>query len=100
MNEGDVVAMTDQARARRGYLSIAETCDLAAAGNVILDPWSFLLAVDGGRIEMGDGNEFGDGGFVIKVNRSGSQVRVGSDGRYVSGPQVMGRSTLGDGRPR
>ncbi|HEX5115227.1 MAG TPA: hypothetical protein VFW65_08515 [Pseudonocardiaceae bacterium] len=61
--DGDVVAMTDKARARCGYLGLAETCDLALSGNVVLDPWSVLI----------------------------------SRGRYLSGAQVVGRSTLGGG---
>jgi bifunctional N-acetylglucosamine-1-phosphate-uridyltransferase/glucosamine-1-phosphate-acetyltransferase GlmU-like protein len=138
MTDGDVVTMTDKARARRGYLGLAETCDLASSGNVVLDPWSvlisryaaigrdnifhpnvtvdcapegrcvvgsankffpgtFFVVVAGGQIEIGDGNEFGDGGCAVKANRSASLVRVGSGGRYLSGAQVMGCSTLGSG---
>lgn len=56
-----------------------------------------LLIADQGAISIGDGNEFGDGGVSIKANMPDSFIEIGSRGRYMNGPEIMGRCTLESG---
>jgi acetyltransferase-like isoleucine patch superfamily enzyme len=70
-------------------------CNIGTANKFY--PGTLISICQGGKVDILDDNEFGDGGFVIKANRVGSHVRVGSNGRYISGVQIMGQSTLGNG---
>jgi hypothetical protein len=55
-----------------------------------------LLAAPG-AIRIGNGNQFGEGGCIIKANRSGAQISIGDGGRYLGGAWVFGATTLGSG---
>ena len=50
-----------------------------------------------GSISVGSQNIFGEGGFIAKANQPGAKITIGSLGRYVGGPTVMGSTILGDG---
>lgn len=50
-----------------------------------------------GDIIIGDGNQFGEGGFVAKTNRAKSHITIGCHGRYLGGVSVFGESQLGNG---
>lgn len=56
-----------------------------------------LLLADRGKIVIGSNNEFGDGGLRIKANMPDAIIRVGDMGRYMNGPEIMGKCTLGSG---
>lgn len=56
-----------------------------------------LLIADQGKLLIGNGNQFGDGGCTIKSNRPDALVRIGNKGRYVNGPTIVGKTTLGSG---
>ena len=50
-----------------------------------------------GPILIGSGNQFGEGGFAAKTNRTGTRIVIGDNGRYLSGAAVFGTSILGTG---
>lgn len=56
-----------------------------------------LVVADKGKIQIGDNNQFGDGGASIKANRADAIIEVGSFGRYVNGPEILGQTSLGSG---
>jgi hypothetical protein len=56
-----------------------------------------LLEATHGEIRIGDDNQFGEGGFTAKANRSGSHIQIGNSGRFLNNPSVFGETTLGDG---
>jgi hypothetical protein len=56
-----------------------------------------LLLADQGKIIIGSDNEFGDGGLRIKANMPDSFISVGNEGRYMNGPEIMGKCVLGSG---
>lgn len=56
-----------------------------------------LLLADQGKLVIGNGNQFGDGGCTIKANRSDALIRIGDRGRYVNGPTILGKTILGSG---
>ncbi|BAJ29061.1 MULTISPECIES: hypothetical protein [Kitasatospora] len=70
-------------------------CELGD-GNV-LRPGTAVLAAAGGTVRIGSGNLIGDGGARLKANRSDAEVRVGDRTRLAGGPEVVGRSLIGDG---
>lgn len=57
---------------------------------------TFLLA-DQGMIQIGDFNEFGDGGVSLKANRRASQIEISDRVRLVRGMQALGRCCFGAG---
>lgn len=59
-------------------------------------PNSLLLA-DRGKIEVGNANQFGDGGISVKANTPTSIIIIGDRGRYINGVQVLGQTVLGSG---
>lgn len=50
-----------------------------------------------GAIEIGDGNQFGDGGFIAKTLQETARLVIGNGGRYCAGATVIGSNTLGSG---
>ena len=48
-------------------------------------------------IQIGSGNQFGEGGFTAKANRPGAFIGIANDGRYIGGASVFGSTHLGDG---
>jgi len=56
-----------------------------------------LLEASHGTIQIGDANQFGEGGFVAKANRIGATIKIGSTGRYLGGVSVFGNTVLGSG---
>jgi len=50
-----------------------------------------------GRIAIGSGNQFGEGGFTAKANRDGASIEIGDHGRYLGGAAVYGETRLGSG---
>ncbi|MEH6631500.1 MAG: hypothetical protein V7776_11755 [Halopseudomonas aestusnigri] len=51
-----------------------------------------------GIIEIGNGNQFGpEGGVTIKANTPDTRIEIGDNGRYLSGPIILGNSSFGDG---
>jgi hypothetical protein len=69
---------------------------IAVGNNNIFFPGALLLA-DRGKIVIGDGNEFGDGGVSIKANMIESLIAIGNNGRYMHGPEIMGNCRLDSG---
>lgn len=57
---------------------------------------TYFLA-EGGAIIIGNKNQFGDGGIALKANRPDSRITIGDYGRYLNGPEVVGRCELGSG---
>ncbi len=55
------------------------------------------IAALGGVISIGNGNQFGEGGFFAKANREGARIEIGNSGRYLSGATVVGKTVLGSG---
>jgi hypothetical protein len=58
---------------------------------------STLVMAETGPIEIGDDNQFGEGGFTARANRPGASLHVGHGGRYQGGVTVLGRTRLGSG---
>lgn len=56
-----------------------------------------VLLAEQGRIDIGDDNQFGDGGIRIKANLPEALIQIGSNGRYMNGAEIMGRCRLGSG---
>ncbi|MDD7971966.1 hypothetical protein [Roseinatronobacter alkalisoli] len=56
-----------------------------------------VIAATSGDILVADKNQFGEGGFTAKANRSGARITIGSHGRYLGGAAVYGTSKLEDG---
>lgn len=55
-------------------------------------------SIEGGIIEIGNGNQFGpEGGVTIKANTPDTRIEIGDNGRYLAGPILLGNSTFGDG---
>jgi len=57
---------------------------------------SMIEATHGG-ITIGNGNQFGEGGFTAKANRKGASISIGDEGRYLNGASVFGETSLGSG---
>jgi len=73
----------------------------AGAGIVIGDdnvfwPGCVIEAVTG-PVTIGNGNQFGDGGFTAKANQPGACITVGDRGRYMGNPSVFGKTDLQSG---
>jgi carbonic anhydrase/acetyltransferase-like protein (isoleucine patch superfamily) len=56
-----------------------------------------LLAAETGPLSIGDGNQFGEGGFTAKANSPGARIIIGNGGRYLGGASVFGQTELGSG---
>ncbi|WP_457094050.1 AraC family transcriptional regulator [Microvirga sp. P5_D2] len=56
-----------------------------------------MIDACGGKISVGSGNTFGNGGFTAKADRPGARITIGDRGRYASGASVYGTSHLGTG---
>ncbi|WRH23387.1 hypothetical protein GC090_22380 (plasmid) [Pantoea sp. JZ29] len=50
-----------------------------------------------GPVFIGSENQFGEGGFTVKANRTGAVVKIGNHGRYLGGASVFGVSDLQSG---
>jgi hypothetical protein len=59
-------------------------------------PSTFVLA-EQGVIVIGNANQFGEGGCIIKANQLNSQIKIDDHGRYLNGTQIMGKTYLGTG---
>ncbi|GAB2185642.1 hypothetical protein LAB1_29510 [Roseibium sp. LAB1] len=66
-----------------------------ADGNIVHSGSHFEAVT--GNIEIGSNNQFGEGGFSAKANRTGAEIRIGSHGRFLNNPAIYGTCTLGDG---
>lgn len=55
------------------------------------------LLSEGSSIIIGDGNQFGEGGFSAKTDTPGAPLLIGDQGRYVGQVTVYGKSTFGNG---
>ncbi|WP_024467824.1 hypothetical protein [Treponema pedis] len=124
-------------RAEKGFLSLNELIKLQENGNIIFDPFSTLIssdieigaenifypasvfiAVNGGKIKIGNANTFaggglfvadkgnlsigsnnyfGDGPIVIKANFPDSNITIKNYCRVVIGAQVFGKTYIGTG---
>ncbi|MCA0454824.1 MAG: hypothetical protein LCI00_12700 [Chloroflexi bacterium] len=69
---------------------------ISIGSNNVFFPGALLLA-DRGKITIGDGNEFGDGGVSIKANMPDALIEIGNKGRYMHSPEIMGRCQLESG---
>ncbi|MFI5532493.1 hypothetical protein ACIA8O_28570 [Kitasatospora sp. NPDC051853] len=83
------------------YPGVTVECDpesscAIGSGNVFR-PGAVVLAEAGGSVRIGDGNLIGDGGARIKANRADAAVEVGDRARLLNGPEIVGRSVIGDG---
>ncbi len=56
-----------------------------------------LIEASVGPIDIGNDNQFGEGGFTAKTNQPGSRIQIGNKGRYLNNPSVFGSSELQDG---
>ncbi|WP_371363792.1 hypothetical protein SRRS_46790 [Sporomusa rhizae] len=54
-----------------------------------------LIRAEYGKVQIGDSNQFGDGGVSIKANTKQSNIHIGDHGRYINGVQILGCSYLG-----
>jgi len=62
----------------------------------IFYPQTFIVA-SLGRIKIGDGNQFGDGGLSIKANYPNTDISIGDNCRLLNGVQILGITHLGSG---
>jgi len=93
--EANVVAAIDEARRALGFLGIEAVLALADRGNVILDPFSTLIA---GNARIGAGNVFYPG-VTIQCSASGGVI-VGDGNTFHSGTRLAaeaGTVTIGNG---
>lgn len=56
-----------------------------------------LIEAQAGDIAIGDGNQFGEGGFTAIANRAGGSITIGSRGRFQRGATLYAQATIGDG---
>src|SRR5690606_988418 len=56
-----------------------------------------LLRAYGGTLMIGDDNQFGGGGLQLIVPAAGSDLVIGSHGRYMHGADITGPCWLGSG---
>jgi len=56
-----------------------------------------LIDAQAGDIMIGDGNQFGDGGFTAIANRAGGSITIGSHGRFQRGATLYAQVSIGDG---
>lgn len=56
-----------------------------------------VIAAEAGVIVIGNGNQFGPGGFTASLDKSGGRIEIGSRGRFRDGPSVFAGCALGDG---
>ncbi|MFJ8040816.1 hypothetical protein ACIRBX_09965 [Kitasatospora sp. NPDC096147] len=73
----------------------ASTCTIGS-GNVFRSG-AAVLAEAGGSVRIGDRNLIGEGGARLKANRAAAAVEVGDRTRLLNGPEIVGRSAIGDG---
>lgn len=73
----------------------ASTCILGT-GNTFL-PGTRIIATSGGSLRMGADNTIGEGGALLKANRPGALIEIGSRIRITGGAEVVGETTIGDG---
>lgn len=62
----------------------------------IFYPNTFVLA-EKGKLVIANHNQFGDGGCSIKANMPDAEITIGSNGRYINGAQIIGKTNLGSG---
>ncbi len=68
-----------------------------AMGNGNIFHSNTLIEASMGPVIIGNGNQFGEGGFTAKANRAGAAISIGDTGRYLNGAAVFGETTLGTG---
>jgi len=83
------------------YPGVVFRCDpgseiVVGSGNQFF-PGTFVLAAAGGRVELGSDGTYGPGGVQIKANVAGTLLRLGDGVRLANGPEIVGRTTIGDG---
>ncbi|MBD9623993.1 hypothetical protein IB279_13680 [Ensifer sp. ENS06] len=71
-----------------GRLSIGD-------GNVLYP--NTLIEASLGNIQIGNNNQFGDGGFTARANRNGASITIGDEGRFMGGATILGATNLGSG---
>lgn len=59
-------------------------------------PGTYILG-SAGNLTIGSSNEFGTGGCTIRANMPDADIRIGDNGRYCGGADIMGKTMLGDG---
>lgn len=69
---------------------------ITLGNNNIFYPQTFLLAENGGHIEVENDNRF-EGGVSIKANIADSLITIGNLGRYLNGVQMIGQCNFGSG---
>ena len=69
---------------------------LEIGDNNVFYPGTYILNSEG-TTKIGNDNEFGPGGCIIKANAPGTDVKIGNKGRYCDGPTIVGNTHLGDG---
>jgi hypothetical protein len=88
--------ITDAQRTARGLRTVDEVLELAAAGTVVLDPYSLLIGV---RVQLGAGNVFYPG-VVIECDDESTCV-LGSENTLLPGTFITATGgasiSLGDG---
>ncbi|MDD2225065.1 MAG: hypothetical protein PHP97_02800 [Candidatus Shapirobacteria bacterium] len=62
----------------------------------IFYPQTFIVA-SLGKIKIGNGNQFGDGGLSIKANYPNTDISIGNNCRLLNGVQILGITHLGSG---
>jgi len=62
----------------------------------IFYPGTYMFA-SSGAISIGNGNEFGVGGCIVRSNMPDSKIAIGDGGRYSNGVNIMGATQLGSG---
>jgi bifunctional N-acetylglucosamine-1-phosphate-uridyltransferase/glucosamine-1-phosphate-acetyltransferase GlmU-like protein len=90
----DLIAVLDATRTAQGLLTIAETLALSAAGNLIHDPFSTLIAK---TAQIGSGNICFPNTQVLCS--TGRQLRIGNDNRFLPGSLIdaqAGDITIGN----
>ena len=78
------------------YLTMTGAGRITIGDNNIFHSNSVVVA-ESGHVEIGNGNQFGEGGFTAKANRTGAEILIGDKGRYLGGASVFGTSRLGTG---
>lgn len=78
-------------------IEIRDESRVTIGDNNVFYPNSLFIAEGGGSILVGDNNQFGDGGCYVKASNAERAINIGSNGRYINGAQILGRTTLGSG---
>lgn len=77
-------------------IEIRDNGAISISDSNVFYPNSLVLA-ERGIIEIGNNNQFGDGGISVKANYSTSKIIINNFGRYMNGVQLIGCCYLGSG---